>query len=117
MKAPVGVVLHWVSLQVSSMRLIEELTVCQQNIIAVGFATAVSYFRLHFLRQNLESADAEGWQSFDVSQYLNADQYVTVISLVMRGTGSGASGFYLLDARFIGVAEKNPTNQFYVRSL
>ncbi|CAM9648998.1 unnamed protein product [Ascophyllum nodosum] len=70
----------------------------------------------HTSIENLESADAEGWQSFDVSQYLNADQYVTVISLVMRGTGSGAPGFYLLDARFIGVAEKNPTNQFYVVS-
>ncbi|CAM9649069.1 unnamed protein product [Ascophyllum nodosum] len=70
----------------------------------------------HTTIENLESIDAEGWQSFDVSQYLSANQYVTVISLVMRGTGSGAPGFYLLDARFIGVAEDNPTNQFYVAS-
>ncbi|CAN0405209.1 unnamed protein product, partial [Ascophyllum nodosum] len=76
----------------------------------------VSFPRSHFVWQNLESADAEGWQSFDVSQFLSTNQYVTVISLVMRGTGSGAPGFYLLDARFIGVAEDNPTNQFFVAS-
>ena len=73
--------------------------------------------RLQLVRQNLTSTDAEGWQSFDVSRYLSTGQYVTVISLVMRGTGSGAPGFYLLDARFIGVAEDNPTNQFFVRLL
>ncbi|CAN0276923.1 unnamed protein product [Scytosiphon promiscuus] len=32
----------------------------------------------------------------------------------MRGTGSGAPGFGLLNARFLGAQVDNPTDTFYV---
>ncbi len=51
-------------------------------------------------RQGLESADQEGWQSFDLTSY--ADQPVSSIGIVVRGTGSGAPGFELLDGNFLG---------------
>ena len=62
-------------------------------------------------RQGLESQDAEGWQSFDLSSYTG---YVTHITVVIKGTGSGAPGFKLLNARFMGTAVDNPSNHFYV---
>ena len=63
-------------------------------------------------RQGLESADQEGWQSFDLTGY--DGEFATEISLVIKGTGSGAPGFQLLDARFIGEAIDNPTDELYV---
>ena len=111
-----GNIARRLNIPVNSMRLVSGLILAIKKVVP-GFAMARSFPRSHFVWQNLESADAEGWQSFDVSQFLSTNQYVTVISLVMRGTGSGAPGFYLLDARFIGVAEDNPTNQFFVRLL
>ncbi|CAM9195943.1 unnamed protein product, partial [Hapterophycus canaliculatus] len=62
----------------------------------------------------LESTDAEGWQSFDLTSY--ADQYVTSIGIEMKGTGSGAPGFKLLDARILGIQIDNPTDTLYVGS-
>lgn len=64
------------------------------------------------LRQGLESQDAAGWQSFDLSGYTG--EHVTLISLVIKGTGSGAPGFKLLDARFMGTPIDNPSDTFYV---
>lgn len=75
----------------------------------------VRFFLL--LCQSLESENTAGWQSFDLESHLAADQYVTEISVVMKGTGSGASGFKMLDARFIGVPIDNPTDNFYVSLL
>ena len=54
-----------------------------------------------------------GWQTFEI--VLGDDQTVTEVRLVMKGTGSGASGFYLLDARFMGTSADNPRDSFYVR--
>eukprot|EP00752_Nemacystus_decipiens_P014959 g13318.t1 len=62
----------------------------------------------------LESEDTDGWQSFDLTSY--AGEYVTVITLVIKGTGSGAPGFKLLDARFMGTPIDNPSDTFYVGS-
>ena len=64
-------------------------------------------------RQGLESEDTAGWQTFDLQ--LDADQTVTEVSLVIRGTGSGASGFHLQNAGFMGTRVDNPTDTFYVR--
>lgn len=69
---------------------------------------------LFCIRQTLESEDTVGWQSFDLESHLDTDQYVTDISVVMKGTGSGAPGFKVLDARFIGAPIDNPTDTFYV---
>ncbi|CAM9126140.1 unnamed protein product [Scytosiphon promiscuus] len=63
---------------------------------------------------DLESTDAAGWQSFDLTS--NADEYVTSIGIVMKGTGSGAPGFKLLDGRFLGTKVDNPTDTFVVGS-
>ncbi len=63
-------------------------------------------------RQDLESADQEGWQSFDLTGY--ATETVTRIALVLKGTGSGAPGFTLLDANFMGEAVVVPKDTFYV---
>ncbi|CAM9952012.1 unnamed protein product [Ascophyllum nodosum] len=60
----------------------------------------------------LESEDTAGWQTFDLQ--LDADQTVTEVSLVIRGTGSGASGFHLQNAGFMGTRVDNPTDTFYV---
>lgn len=65
--------------------------------------------------QNLESTQTTGWQTFDLG--LSADQLVDSISIVIIGTGSGAPGFYLTDARIMGTPVDNPTNIFYVRLL
>eukprot|EP00903_Cladosiphon_okamuranus_P018639 g17154.t1 len=62
---------------------------------------------------DLESQDAEGWQSFDVSSYAG---HVIEITLVIKGTGSGAPGFKLLDARLMGASIDNPTDTFVVGS-
>lgn len=63
--------------------------------------------------QGLESKDTSDWQTFEVQ--LNDDQTVTEVRLIMKGTISGASGFHLLDAAFMGIATDNPTDTFYVR--
>lgn len=64
------------------------------------------------LSQDLESTDMTGWQSFDLTSI--SDQEVTAVEIVVRGTGSGAPGFALLDARVIGTPADNPTDTFYV---
>lgn len=66
--------------------------------------------------QDFESEDTAGWQSFDLSRFLNEAQYVTSISLVIKGTGSGAPGFKMLDARIVGTPVDNPTDEYFVRS-
>ncbi|CAM9160508.1 unnamed protein product [Ectocarpus sp. 4 AP-2014] len=63
-----------------------------------------------------ESADTADWQSFDLSQHLDADQFLTEINVVVQGTGSGAPGFAMLDFRVMGTAIDNPTNTVYVGS-
>lgn len=64
--------------------------------------------------QGWESADTAEWQSFDLSQHLDADQYLTEIDIVIRGTGSGEPGFKMLDLRVLGTAIDNPTDTVYV---
>ena len=56
--------------------------------------------------------DQEGWQSFDLTSY--ADQTVTRISIVIKGTGSGAPGFKILDAKFLGEEVVIPRDIYYV---
>ncbi|CAM9670498.1 unnamed protein product [Ascophyllum nodosum] len=63
----------------------------------------------------LESEDTAEWQSFQIQ--LDADQTVTEVRLIVKGTGSGVSGFYLLDARFTGTVAGNPTDTHYVGSV
>lgn len=63
-------------------------------------------------RQGFESSDQEGWQSFDLTDY--DGDLVAEVWLTIKGTGSGAPGFQLLDARFIGECIDNPTNTLYV---
>ncbi|CAM9236986.1 unnamed protein product, partial [Sphacelaria rigidula] len=63
----------------------------------------------------LESTDVAGWQSFDVSAELG-DQYATMVNIVIKGTGSGAAGWSMLDARIIGTPIDNPSNVYYVGS-
>lgn len=53
-----------------------------------------------------------GWQSFDLTG--DAIQLVTSIGIEMKGTGSGAPGFKLLDANFLGTQTDNPSDTFYV---
>ncbi|CAM9430682.1 unnamed protein product, partial [Ectocarpus sp. 13 AM-2016] len=62
----------------------------------------------------LESTDTAGFQSFDLTGF--ADQYVTSIGIEMKGTGSGAPGFAMLDAVVLGTQIDNPTNAFHVGS-
>lgn len=62
----------------------------------------------------MESTDTAGWQSFDLEPHLDADQYVTEISIIIMGTGSGAPGFKLSNARFIGTTIDNPSDTYYV---
>lgn len=52
-----------------------------------------------------------GWQSFDIAGDAVA---ATVVEIVMKGTGSGAPGFKLLDARVMGDIVDNPTDTIYV---
>ncbi|CAM9933566.1 unnamed protein product [Pylaiella littoralis] len=61
---------------------------------------------------DLESADVAGLQSFDLTSYVT--DLVTSVTITMRGTGSGADGFKLLDARFLGTQVDNPSDTFYV---
>eukprot|EP00752_Nemacystus_decipiens_P007213 g6456.t1 len=63
-----------------------------------------------------ESADTAEWQTFDLSQHLDADEYLTEINIIIRGTGSGAPGFKMLDLRVLGTAIDNPTDTIYVGS-
>ncbi|CAM9369501.1 unnamed protein product, partial [Sphacelaria rigidula] len=65
--------------------------------------------------QGLESTNIAGWQSFDVSAELG-DQYATMVNIVMKGTGSGAAGWSMLDARIIGAPIENPSDVYYVGS-
>lgn len=60
----------------------------------------------------MESVDSAEFQSFDLSSYTG--EYATSIGVVMQGTGSGAPGFKLLDARVLGTQIDNPTSTFYV---
>lgn len=55
-----------------------------------------------------------GWQSFDIA---GEAVTATVVEIIMKGTGSAAPGFKLLDARVIGDVVDNPTDTFYVSSL
>lgn len=64
--------------------------------------------------QGWESADTAEWQSFDLSQHLEADEYLTEINIIIRGTGSGVPGFKMLDLRVLGTAIDNPTGTLYV---
>lgn len=64
------------------------------------------------IRQSLESENKEGWQAFDLT---GIDQYVALISIVIKGTGSGSPGFKMLNAKIIGNPIENPTGIFYVR--
>lgn len=65
--------------------------------------------------QGLESVDTAEWQSFDLSQHLDPDQYLTEIDIVVKGTGSGAPGFKMLDFRAVGTIVDNPTGVYHVR--
>lgn len=67
--------------------------------------------------QGLESVDSAEWQSFDLSQYAAPDQYLTEINVVIKGTGSGAPGFRMLDLRVLGTVIGNPTGVLHVRLL
>lgn len=58
--------------------------------------------------------DVEGWQSFDIGSSLEEGAYLTRIVIVIKGTGSGAPGFKLSDARFLGTSIDNPTDTLYV---
>ncbi|CAM9160433.1 unnamed protein product [Ectocarpus sp. 4 AP-2014] len=62
----------------------------------------------------LESTDTAGFQSFDLTGF--ADQYVTSIGIEMKGTGSGAPGFAMLDALVLGTKIDNPSDTFHVGS-
>lgn len=64
-------------------------------------------------KQGLESANTPHWQSFDISAECG-DQYVTMINIVMKGTGSGADGWSVLDARIIGTPIENPSDVYNV---
>ncbi|CBJ31644.1 hypothetical protein Esi_0270_0027 [Ectocarpus siliculosus] len=55
-----------------------------------------------------------GFQSFDLTGF--ADQYVTSIGIEMKGTGSGAPGFAVLDPMVLGAKIDNPSDTFYVGS-
>ncbi|CAM9688722.1 unnamed protein product [Scytosiphon promiscuus] len=66
--------------------------------------------------EGFESADTAEWQSFDLSQYLDADEYLTEINIVVKGTGSGAPGFKMLDLRVLGTVIDNPTGTLFVGS-
>ncbi|CAM9345379.1 unnamed protein product [Hapterophycus canaliculatus] len=66
--------------------------------------------------QGFESADTADWQSFDLSQYLDADEYLTEIDIVIKGSSSGTPGFKMLDLRVLGTAIDNPTDTVYVSS-
>lgn len=67
--------------------------------------------------QGFESADADGWQSFALAGLVDAGTYVTEITIVMQGTGSGAPGFKLSNARIMGDRIDNPSDTFYVSFL
>ncbi|CAN0221506.1 unnamed protein product [Pylaiella littoralis] len=55
------------------------------------------------------------WNSFDLSSYLAADQYLTEIEIVIKGT-DGAPGFSMIDLRVLGAVTDNPTDTVYVGS-
>lgn len=62
--------------------------------------------------QDLESEDVAGWQSFDLTSH--ATELVTGITIVVKGRGSGAPGFAMLDANIMGTHTDNPTDTVYV---
>eukprot|EP00903_Cladosiphon_okamuranus_P018634 g17151.t1 len=66
--------------------------------------------------EGLESVDTAEWQSFDLSQYVDPGQYLTEIDLIIKGTGSGAPGFKMLDFRVKGTIIDNPTGVLHVGS-
>lgn len=67
--------------------------------------------------EDFESAEVEGWQSFALAGLVDADTYVTEITIVMRGTGSGVPGFKLSNARVMGTPIDNPSDTSYVSNL
>ena len=75
-----------------------------------GFCSETHAMRPH--TQDLESSDQEGWQSFDLTSY--ADQTTTMVSIVMKGTGSQAPGFALQDANILGNEVTIAKDRFYV---
>lgn len=64
------------------------------------------------LPQDVESENTAEWQSFDLTGY--ATELVTLMSLEIKGTGSGAPGFAMLDANIMGTQTENPTDTVYV---
>ena len=64
-----------------------------------------------FYRQGLESTDAAGWQSFNIA---GGDLIVTSVEIIVKGIGSGAPGFQLLDGRVVGEVVDNPTDTITV---
>lgn len=60
----------------------------------------------------MESLNTAGFQSFDLTSFTG--EYATSVGIVMRGAGSGAPGFKLLDARVLGTQIDNPTDTVYV---
>lgn len=71
---------------------------------------------MSIVMQGLESADTAEWQSFDLSQHVDPGQYLTEIDIIIKGTGSGAPGFKMLDLRVVGTIIDNPTGVLHVRS-
>lgn len=65
------------------------------------------------MMQGLESDGTAAWNSFDLSSYLAADQYLTDIEIVIKGT-DGAPGFSMIDLRVLGAVTDNPTDTVYV---
>eukprot|EP00752_Nemacystus_decipiens_P014961 g13320.t1 len=63
---------------------------------------------------DLESENVAGWQSFDLTG--DATQLVTSIGIEIKGRGSGAPGFAMLDANIMGTQTENPTDTVYVGS-
>ena len=63
----------------------------------------------------MESVDSAEWQSFDVSQFVDPDQYLAQIDVLPTGTGSGVEEFQMLDLRVVGTIIDNPTDVLHVR--
>lgn len=63
----------------------------------------------------MESENTAEWQIFDLTGY--ATQLVTGISIGIKGRGSGAPGFALLDANIMGTQTINPTDTVYVSKI
>ena len=86
----------------SVVRVLPTRVLCLPGVVSWSFQYVHGGFSQPHgaLSQDLESVDQEGWQSFDLTSY--ADQTVSSIAIVIKGTGSGAPGFKILDANFLG---------------